>query len=564
MQPTTTPNKEKLLAARRRLLKDFEFYAKHCVKIRTKKGTIVPLVFNRVQQRFAKCIIDQMSSRGYVRMVVLKARQQGLSTVITAWQYWWISQRKAQKGLVMAHEADSTATLWDMYKRVHDNAPETVKPHSKYNSKNELTFDVLDSALRIATAGGRGVARGDTLQVAHLSEVAFWPPGFAKTNFNGLIQAVPDEPGTAVFIESTAQGMVGKFREAWVGATNGSTGYMPFFSAWFESNEYRVKPNEVPADFVRTPAEEKLIERFGAEGLNSNEQLIWRRRKIANSSEDLFMQEYPATPDEAFISTGRPVFEPRILQERIAQLKNDPEARSVWSSDNRDNPGAIKAPFIRQMSIDNITDNIGTLTENSRGELTIYRELDPKENYTIGADVGMGIRGGDPSCAQVLDSQKRLVATWRGIVYPDYFGKILATLGYHYHTALIAPERNNHGLVTCITLRDLLYPSLYTDVTEGTLDNGKDTIRLGFYTSEATKPLIIDALRTDFKSGDLEINDPTTLDEMLTFVVTESGKLEAEGGSHDDTVIALAIATYVHEGRWTPVSFTDEHYTKAI
>lgn len=540
------------LATRKMLLKDFEYYARHCVKIRTKEGTIVPLVFNRVQRRFAKVIIDQMSTRGYVRMVVLKARQQGLSTVITAWQYWWISQRKAQKGLVMAHEADSTATLWDMYKRVHDNAPVSVKPHSKYNSKNELTFDVLDSALRIATAGGRGVARGDTLQVAHLSEVAFWPPGFAKANFNGLVQAVPDVAGTAVFIESTAQGMVGKFREAWVGATNGSTGYVPFFSAWFESLEYRVKPEEVPDDFQRTPDEEKLIKRFSGEGLNSNAQLIWRRRKIANSSEDLFMQEYPATPDEAFISTGRPVFEPKLLQERIAQLTTAPV-------------------LIRRMTIDNISEDkshddvgIGSLVDNSRGELSVYRERDPKETYVIGADVGMGVRGGDPSCAQILDSQMRLVATWRGTVYPDYFGKVLATLGYHYHTALIAPERNNHGLVTCITLRDLLYPALYTDTIEGTLDNGRDTIRLGFFTSEATKPLIIDKLRSSFKDGDLTINDLTTLDEMLTFVVTESGKLEAEGGAHDDTVIALAIATFVHEGKWSPVAVSDYHYAKAI
>lgn len=532
-------------ATRRKLLEDFEFYARHCIRIRTKKGTIVNLVFNRVQRRFAKLIIDQMDTRGYVRMVVLKARQQGLSTVITAWQYWWVSQRKAQKGLVMAHEADATATLWDMYKRCHDNVPDIVKPHNKYNSKNELTFDVLDSALRIATAGGRGVARGDTLQVCHLSEVAFWPPGFAKANFNGLIQAVPDERGTAVFIESTAQGMVGKFREAWVGAANGSTGYMPFFSAWFESDEYRVPEDEVPADFVRTPAEEKLIALYGAEGLNSNAQLVWRRRKIANSSEDLFMQEYPATPDEAFISTGRPVFEPKLITEQLAAIQSKPT-------------------LIKRMTIDNITDNIGNLVENSRGELHVYRERDPKETYVIGADVGMGVRGGDPSCAQILDSQMNLVATWRGVVHPDYFAKVLATLGFHYHTALIAPERNNHGLVTCVVLRDLLYPNLYTDVIEGTLDNGADTIRLGFFTSEATKPLIIDKLRSSFKSGEIVIEDVITLNEMQTFVVTESGKLEAEGGAHDDSVIALSLALYIHEGRWEAVSFSDTCYTKAI
>src|SRR5512139_3344036 len=109
-------NNSDLLAIRRRLLEDFEFYAKHCVQIRTKQGTIVPLNLNAVQRRLLAAIKRQFETRGRVRMVVLKARQQGLSTVISALQYWWLSQRKAQKGLVMAHEADSTTALFDMYK----------------------------------------------------------------------------------------------------------------------------------------------------------------------------------------------------------------------------------------------------------------------------------------------------------------------------------------------------------------------------------------------------------------------------------------------------------------
>jgi hypothetical protein len=227
------------------------------VKIRTKKGTIVPLVLNRVQKRFVQAIIRQLTTTGRVRLVVLKARQQGLSTVISAWQYYWLSQRKAQKGLVMAHEADSTTTLFDMYTRVHDNVPEWVRPSTKYQSRNYLFFDRLDTGLRVATAGGRGVARGETLTVAHLSEVAFWPVAFAVANFNGLIQAVPDEDGTAVFLESTANGMTGKFREMWLKAVRGENGYEPFFSAWYESQEYR-KP--APADFERTPGEIELAQ----------------------------------------------------------------------------------------------------------------------------------------------------------------------------------------------------------------------------------------------------------------------------------------------------------------
>jgi hypothetical protein len=543
-------------AARKRLLDDFEFYAAKCVKIRTKKGKIAPLVLNRVQKRFLEEVLEQWEKTGKVRFVVLKARQQGLSTVISAFQYWWLSQRKAQKGLVMAHEGDSTTTLLDMYRRVHDNVPDIVRPSTKYLSRNELNFDKLDSGMRVATAGGRGIARGETLTFAHLSEVAFWPVAFANTNFNGLVQAIPEEDDTFLFLESTAQGVTGKFYEMYQGAVRRDhlwNGYEVFFSAWFETDEYR---ETAPADFVRTPEEEKMLELY-APLLNSNDQLYWRRKKVATSGVDLFKQEYPSTAEEAFLSTGRPIFNSESLNERLQVAKTKKPLKQM-SVDVRYDPKTGKPLPLR------------VLEENPRGELLIFHPRSATETYTIGADVGMGIRGGvkgkkegDSSVAQILDSKRRQVAVWRGIVHPDVFASILIALGYHYNCATIAPERNNHGLVTCVALRDANYPYLYTEQPEGTLDE-KDSINLGFFTSERTKPLIIDKLRELDRDGGIEINDPTTLAEMMTFVVTEAGKMEAEGGTHDDTVMALAIAAYVSEDVWTPVEVTDDYYVQAI
>lgn len=550
----TTPEQR---AKRKRLRDDFEYWAKHCCKIRTKQGKIAPLVLNRVQKRFLKMVLDQWERTGRVRMVVLKARQQGLSTVISALQYWWLSQREAQKGLVMAHEGDSSTTLLDMYRRIHDNAPDVVRPLTKYLSRNELNFHELDSALRVATAGGRGIGRGETLTFAHLSEVAFWPVAFAHTNFNGLIQAVPEEEDTFIFLESTAQGVTGKFYEMYQGAYDRTSilwnGYEVFFSAWFESHEYR---SPAPDDFQRTPEEEELVALFSDQGLTSNDQLYWRRKKIGTSGLELFQQEYPATAEEAFLSTGRPIFD---------NLKITKQLKSVSK------PITLKAV---EQAFDGKTGKelpLRVLREHARGELKVYRELDPRESYVIGADVGMGLRqglkgrkDGDPSVAQILDSQMRQVAMWRGLCHPDVFAKILETLGYHYNSATIAPERNNHGLVTCVALRDANYPYLYTETTEGTLEPDKDTIKLGFYTSEATKPLIIDKLRALQREDEIEINDETTLKEMKTFVVSENGKMEAEAGTHDDCVMALAIATYAHEGKWKPVEIDDDFYTEAI
>jgi hypothetical protein len=323
--------------------------------------------------------------------------------------------------------------------------------------------------------------------------------------------------------------MTGKFRELWVGAVDGSNGYYAFFSPWFETKEYR---KDAPADFQRSPAEDLLASQYDLD----NDQLYWRRLKIAEKGTELFRQEYPATSDEAFLNTGRPVFLPEYLVERLKFPKQP----------------------IKRMAVE-----LGKVEEHPVGELLVYHEHDPKETYVIGGDVGMGVRNGDPSVAQVLDSKLRQVAVWRGLIQPDAFGRILLTLGYHYNTAMIAPERNNHGLLTCVTVRDSNYPLIYTDVTEGALDD-KDTILIGHLTNEKTKPLIIDKLRAVDRDKQIEINDPTTLREMLTFVVTESGRMEGEPGQHDDCVMALAIANHIHEGKWEPVEVTGDFYAKAI
>jgi hypothetical protein len=525
----TSQDNPELLELRKRFLSDFEFWAKFCCKIRTKEGTIVPLVLNQVQKRFLEAVLKQWQSTGRVRMVVLKARQQGFSTAISALGYWWLSQHPAQKGLVMAHIADSTTTLFDMYNRVHSNVPELLRPETKYSSRNELSFKSLDTSITVATAGGKGVARGETLTFQHLSEVGFWPVAFAATNFNGLIQAVPNAENTFSFVESTANGIVGQFREIWSKAVSGENEFEPFFSSWFETPEYR---EEAPDDFRRSPGEQDLVDLFDLD----DDQLYWRRRKIGNSSLEMFHQEYPATPEEAFLSTGRPVFNPEII---YGLLKT------------------VQQPVCR-MAVDN-----GAVNENSRGELSVYHPIDPKGTYVIGADVGMGVRNGDPSVAQVLDGKLRQVAVWRGLIQPDAFAVVLNTLGYYYNTALISAERNNHGILTVTKLRDLNYPAFYTEAVEGTLED-KDTIRLGVFTSEASKPLWIDKLRAHVRDKTLEINDKTTLEEMLTYVVTENGKMEGEGKAFDDCVISLAIASHIHEGHWVPVDVTDDYYCQAI
>lgn len=525
---------EEFKQLRRRFYDDFVFFAKHAVKIRTKEGQIVPLVLNRVQRRFVKSVIAQMTETGRVRVVVLKARQQGLSTVISAFIYWWTSQRKAQKAVVVTHKADSTRALFDMYKRVHQHVPESIgpyrlRPETVYSSRKELSFGAIDTSLMVATAGGDGIARGETILQAHLSELAFWPKATAAENFNGIMQSIPNSDGTAVFVESTANGF-NDFNTMWTEAVAGQNGFIPFFAAWFETPEYR---EEVPEGFERTLDEQDLAETFGLD----DGQLVWRRRKIAQTSRELFMQEYPATPEEAFIASGRPVFDPEIIIPLIQ---------------------AAPAP-LRRMAVE-----AGRVVEHSAGELYVYKERDDTQVYTIGADVAMGVRNGDYSVAQVLDGDKNQVAVWHGHIHPDAFADVLAALGHYYNTALIAPERNQHGLLTCVRLwKDLRYPNVFMDVSEGQIAD-KESINIGFLTNVRTKPLIIDRLRATVREKSITLNDKHSLTEMRSFIVTESGSMEAEEGKHDDRVMALAIANHVHQRKWTPIVVTDEYYVSAI
>lgn len=521
---------DKLLEIRKRLFTDFSFYSKHALKVRTKDGDIKPFVLNEAQRILLDKIENQLATEGKIRIVILKARQMGLSTFVGGFLYSRVSQRKAKKALVVTHLAESTKSLFDLTKRYHDNCPEILKPQTKYSSRKELVFNLLDSAYAVATAGGDGIARGETITDAHLSELAFWPPASARDNLNAILQAIPNSKDTAIFVESTANGVAGPFAELWRGAVEGTNGFIPVFLPWNIQNEYR---EPVPATFKITPEEEELVEKHGLD----NEQLMFRRKKIAASGRELFMQEYPLTPEEAFITSGRPIFNLEQLQNMLNKAP-DPLERLALEQEE--------------------------WVENSRGELIVYKQHDPGETYYIGSDISMGVRGGDYSVAQVLDSKKRQVAVYRAHVHPDYFATVLYHLGMYYNVAKIIPENNNHGILTCTRLgKDLAYPNVYMTMDVDKLTE-KETVKIGFTTNVKTKPLIIDQLRASLREQEVELNDKITIRELMTYIANETGGMEAESGCYDDCVISLALANHVHEGRFTPIEVTDDFYIEAL
>lgn len=559
MTEATTPisTEEKRKAVRRRLLTDFEFYCAKCIKIRTKDAKIVPLVLNRAQKRFLEAILDQWQRTGRVRVVVLKARQLGLSTLWGALSYWWISQHPATKGIVVTHKADASTALFDMTKRFHKEMESSMRPSTGRSSAKELNFDKLDSGIIVATAGSDTVGRGETLQLAHLSEAGLWPKSKAAEIGNGLLQAVPNEKDTFVCIESTARGKTGWFYAQYAAAIaqdGFGSGYQLVFLPWFYADEYNVPP---PSDFARTLDEDELAQQVLEEyqEVLTDGQLVWRREKIAQDGLDLFKQEYPSNAEEAFLTSGAPVFNAQYLAECE---KSAPD-------------------ILHRLEYDPITKE---MQPAPRGRLFVYRELDPNESYWIGADVSNGVGReerrdpngnilatgeGDYSVAVVLDSKKRVVAVFRGKPEPYYYAEILHAVGTLYNTARLAIEFNNHGILPNTRLfKDLGYQNLYT---RERYDKQSDTYLtdLGFYTDVKTRPLIIDELREAIRERKIELNDRSVIRELGTFVADPvSGKIEADAGCYDDCVLALAIANHIHEGSWEPIDSSEDLYFELL
>ena len=193
---------EQLELTRIKLKDDFEFYARNCLKVRSKSGEVKPLLLNKAQLFIHACIEEQKRKTGQVRSIILKGRQQGVSTYVEGRYYWQTTHRKGVRAFILTHEADSTSALFEMVERYHDSAPDFVKPVTGASNAKELIFSKLDSGYKVGTAGNKSVGRGTTLQYFHGSEVAYWPN--AAEHAKGILQAVPDEPDTEIILESTA------------------------------------------------------------------------------------------------------------------------------------------------------------------------------------------------------------------------------------------------------------------------------------------------------------------------------------------------------------------------
>lgn len=372
----------------RRVRDSLETHAAHCAKIRTKAGQLAPFLFNKAQ-RYAHALIEkQKAETGKVRALILKGRQQGISTYIGERYYHQVSMH-GKSAFIVAHEDKATSNLYEMVKRYQDNNP--MAPSTKASNAKELLFTALDCGYKLATAGTKDVGRGNTAQLLHASEFGFWSS--AQSHLAGLGNTIAEMDGTEIILESTANGIGNAFHLMWQAAEAGLNEYVAIFIPWYWQEEYRatVKP-----DFQLSKEDLEYQQAYDLD----LEQMQWRANKISTYGfgfEWLFCQEYPGTAAEAFqTSTQNPLISPSHVMAAVNSLYRDMNAPLIIgcdpAGDGVNDADRTSIAFRRGRVAFRLEYHQGLNTMQIAGKLSEYnREFKPDAIFVDKGGLGAGV-----------------------------------------------------------------------------------------------------------------------------------------------------------------------------
>lgn len=463
---------------------EFEEFCAKWLRVQNQDGEIVPFILNRAQKDLAQKLAK------YARLLVLKARQLGISTVIQAWHYYQIV-RGNTKTSTLCHDDELTSEIRAMVDRFHENIPEEYRPHRKYANAKVTTYPSKSSQARIATVGGHATenstgkkkGRGGSNTDIHGTEVAFWPDAL------GVMSAAMQAGKPRIVLESTPNGMVGQFYEWCIEALdNKGIWHLAFYEWWWDdrySLSYEQYRELVPhAPLIPEPfnSEEKVL----AEKHNlSAEQIYWRRWKKAELPHT-FEQEYPEDPRSCFLASGKSYF--------------------------RNIENVFTAPLLAVFQAGRRY--VGGLDFAQSGDFTVLIILDTQTN-------------------QMVDYLRINNAEWQ-----DMRVKIAKIA--HKWNATILGESNAMGKTNIELLQKGEWAEDGTQLYKG--------IKLiPFDTTPTSKPPLIQGLYHALHELGLKLQDISELrHELRAFIskqtVTGHWQYMAGGGAHDDIVIALALA----------------------
>jgi hypothetical protein len=562
---------------RDRMRHDFEFWAATCATIQ-RKATVadaaqagagdVPrlsrFILRKAQRKLLAELERQREAGQPIRVILLKARQWGGSTLTQLYMQWiQLFHRRRWHACIVADVEEQATTIKEMYELVSREYPPevgaiTLKPLQR--SPKNFYFAEREAKNYIASMQKPDNIRAKDIMMAHLSEIGIWKETDGKKPedvIRSVVGSVPYVPCSMIVKESTARGVGSYFHRAWQDAVSGASSEAPVFVPWHEIDICQLPVEGGYAPFIGSLSEyERYLWGCGA----TLEGIRWYRQRLKEFNGDAWgmQSENPTTPQEAFQSTGRRVFAPAFVQAARASCCA-PTYRGELFAEARKGQAALT--------------NI-QLQPTPEGCLWVWALPDSgvaiAHRYALFADIGGRTAKADYSVIRVVDRYPLLeggcpemVATWRGHLDQDLFAWKCAQLGAFYGGGLLAVEVNSvkkdmpDGGEHHLTVLDQIgesYPNLYARSSPEDIRMHRPT-KWGFHTNAATKPMIMDALNAALRDGGYVERDARACDEMDSYEEKPDKTMGAVAGAHDDLAITTAGAVWLAtaEGAMPPV-----------
>jgi hypothetical protein len=548
---------------------NYQKYAAVNLMVKSKRGRLVRMLFNRIQRRLWQLLLADLKADIPIRWYVVKSRQQGSTSWFLGLLYWLLTMNENMAACMIAHDKEAAKSLGLKMQYLHFKGKKELRPSVRTMNRDQIHFanplevmdktgEVgLDSIVDIFTGDSDGIGRSRTYQFGLITE--FGTMADIGVNIHRMMEAVgnciAEIPGTGIFIETTATGE-NDAKDFWYDEDNG---YRKIFIPRVAEDEYRIDlPVGVYADLSSDPnskygdeteefenTRRALVEwydefkQFESNRLVSLQldheahcRIAWRRRMLDRKffgdyveRRAKFKYEYPTTAEDAFSARSKTIFSIARIMEREDSIRIGKIEPSMWQFDKR------------------ATDRVRAFYETKHGNLRVFEEPLPQARYAIGGDAAQGVEDGDHSALVVLKLPSlKEVASINDIIPPYELAGIANYLGLLYNTALLGLEINDKGGHTALDylFNVLRYPNLWYDP-----DQDPSNIRYGWITNGITKADMIAEAKHLIADNQVIINSKELISQLKTYVDLGNGKYGALPSKKDDLATAFMIAIQV-------------------
>lgn len=574
---------------RARVRHDFPFWAAVFIRIQSKEPGEGEILFrlSRPQRRFVAKLEEKRLAGLPIRLVLLKARQWGGSTVSQLYMAWLqLVHRVGLNSAIVSQTKKTSFAIRAMYDRALASYPVGMlhRPGEPFDEREPKMVNVgmsadykrvpqRDCTITIASYEAPDALRGDAYSLVHCSEVGLWSPTDMKSPesvVRSVCSGVLLRPYTMIIYESTANGTGNFFQREYDAAKRGESQFDCLFVSWFDIDLYRTpfddedekaafagrlwKNRESPD--VKSSREEpgKYLWWLWEKGATLEAINWYVNERAGRDSHAVMASEYPTDDVEAFVHSGSRVFD-KYKVEALKKTCRPPRLVGDVRADADEGKDAFR--------------NV-RFTEDAQGQLWIWAlpDVDPEEvvtdRYLVAVDIGGRSGSADWSVIAVFDrvfmaegGKPSLVAQWYGHMDVDLLAWKAGQVAAFYDNALLVIESNTletrdrdrqvDGDQSQFVLNQLggVYPNLYARQSpEDDIVEGKP-LKYGFHTNVATKPMVISTLVKMIRENLYVERDIRCVDEYLAYEKKQNGAFGAIKGKHDDLLMTRAIGLHV-------------------